>query len=590
MSRDPRPPLGVLLDGGQRERDRERSVPHYGGYAVEILEHGGVPFETLDRSRLRSTPGGNGRGDEAPDLPSIVLLPHPIRLSPREVARLDAHVRAGGAVLACGGVEGADTLFGIATTRRHLDEARLTWPQGGLGLAAAHAPVWGAQIARAARSDGAGDDVAEVLGEVRGPGGEVGIAEAHRTIGAGFALYLAIDVARSVVTMQQGRPVLGDGPGAPDGSAGIDDRILKADDGAVIGWDARSNGPEGPYFADPFADRLRELLMAAIVECTERIRVLLPVKAYWPAGVPAVATLSYDTDSNEDADGRALLETVERLEVHGTWCVMFPGGYSRELYDAIGAYGDEIALHYDGLTGDLKDAPHCGWSRQDFEHQFTWLKSETGVARVVSQKNHVTRWEGWVELFRWVEATGIAVDGSKGPSKIGNLGFPFGTCHPWRPMEDGFHDHRLMDVLELCFLTHDMHHSPRRVALRRMLLDTVARHGGVAHFIFHPQRIHEEGMREALADLVAAARAKGMPWWTNERIATWEAARRKARVLPRPAEGGGAPRTASARLAVADAPDGLTVLLFGLGADPADAASDVTWRDAFGRRVATVTF
>ena len=532
-------PLGVLLDAQDRAWTWERSENHYGEYIREVLEHAGIPFSPLNRDDLSRL------------LPSIVLLPYPLRLRPQEVAALSLHVRAGGTVVACGGVEGGDELFGLRASRRYLAEATLHWPEGGLGLRGGAMPVWGAQLVQAAT--GGGED----LGEVQSGAGETGIAARLKRLGDGLALYLAVDIPRSVVTMQQGVPVMGDTRGAPDGTAPVDDRILKCDDGAVIDWAFREESPEGPVFATPYGDRLRELLLAAIATCAEHLELPLPMVWYWPDGLPAVATLSFDTDSNEGPDGWAFLEVLEHLEVLGTWCVMYPGGYPRELYDAIAARGHEIALHFDGLTSDLKDVPHCGWSEADFRYQHAWLRQETGVTHVRSQKNHVTRWEGWLEFFRWVERAGIAVEQSKGPSKIGNLGFPFGTCHPWRPLEDLRHDNRLMDLLELSFLTHDMHHSERRVALGRQLLDVTKEHAGVAHFIFHPQRIHERGMRDAIADLVRYAREQGVPWWTSEQIGTWEVCRREVQVRASQHDG-------VLEVEIEDAPAGLTLLLFGL--------------------------
>ncbi|HEX7003725.1 MAG TPA: hypothetical protein VF168_06030 [Trueperaceae bacterium] len=564
---DPRTPLGVLLDPHDAERDRQLSRDHFGGYAAELLQHAGLDFRRLSRHSLLGT------------LPPIVLLPYPVRLARQEAESLERHVKGGGAVIACGGVEGADELFGIVASRRYLDEAVLAWPENGFGLERGEMPVWGAQLAVPAggvqaigevrsaatpslAADGylggtesgsgrAGEGVAAAAAAVSGVGATV------RTSGAGAALYLAFDVPRSVVTMQQGVPVLGDAASAPDGSAKLEDGIRKSDDGAVIDWRWREESPEGPVFATPYADRLRELLVAAVVRCAEITSTPLALKWYWPDALPAVATLSFDTDSNEDADGWEFMRVLEQLDVVGTWCVMFPGGYSRALYEALRERNDEIALHYDALTSDLKGVPHCGWSWEDFLHQLDWLRSETGVERVVSQKNHVTRWEGLLELFRWVERAGITVDQTKGPSKIGNLGFNFGTCHLWRPMEDLRDGNRCMDLFELPFLTHDMHTSQRRVELRRLLVERVARHGGAAHFIFHPQRIHEEGMREALADVVNYARGRGLEWWTSERIARWEKARRRAKV-------GLAEADRSLRLDSAAAPRGLTVLLFGV--------------------------
>lgn len=539
-----RAPLAVLLDPADRETDRARSLQHYGTYAAEILEHAGFPFEVTDRAGLTS-----GR------LPPLVLLPYRVRLAPDEVAALRAHAEAGGAVIACGGVEGADELFGVRSTRRYLGAATLSWPEGGLGLGERRAPVWGAQLVSAEGG----------VGEVTGSTGESGAAFALRRVGPGAVAYLAVDVCRSVVTMQQGRPVTGDGADAPDGTAKLTDRILKTDDGTVIGWEWRQEGPEGPAYLVPYADQLRELLLAAIVRCAQETGVALAVKWYWPDGLPAVGCLSYDTDSNEDPDGREFLAAVRELGVEGTWCVMYPGGYTRALYEEIQAYGDEIALHYDALTADLNGAEHCGWSREDLAHQLAWLKEETSVAEVVSQKNHVTRWEGWTELFRWLAEAGIRVDQTKGPSKIGNLGFAFGNCHPWRPIDDAVNGYRLIDLLEVAFLTHDMWTSERRVALRRRLLDAVAAHNGVAHFIFHPQRIREDGMRAALGDVVAYGRSLGVPWWTSARIDAWERARRRAGVSWDRERG----------LRVEDAPAGLTVALFGavegVGGEPFEA-------------------
>lgn len=535
--------IGLLQDEADMRTSHERSSEHYGVYATEILEHAGLTFTVLSRDDL-------SRGN----LPPLVVLPYRLRLTAEESASMRRHAEEGGTVLAVGGVEGADDLFGVKTSRRHLNDGALHWPEGGLGLEPLGAPTWGGQLASVAED---ADGIEVVLGELNAGDESTGPALVLRKVGRGVVCFLAVDVPRSVVTLQQGVPVLGDASSAPDGSAELEDSILKADDGAVIPWEFREQGPEGPAFLTPYGDLLRELMITALLECAQRTGTLLPMRWNWPNALPAVATLSYDTDSNEDPDGRKFLGVVRDLGVHGTWCVMYPGGYERGTYDAIRDYGDEIALHFDGLTTDLNGAPNCTWSRADFDHQHTWLMSETGAGKVISQKNHVTRWEGWVEFFRWVEASGIRVDQSKGPSKIGNLGFNFGTCQIWRPMEDALHGNRLLDVFELTFHTHDMHHSERRVALRREVLRAAKRVAGVAHFIFHPQRIHEQGQPEAIADIVAYGRELGVEWWTSERIWRWHTARRLADV--------GVERDGDDLvITVADAPEGLTLLLFGL--------------------------
>lgn len=564
--------VGVLSDPHDAETRRARSTDHFGDYALEILAHAGVPHVTFTRADIAGDPGR---------LPGLLLLPYQVRLTPAEANQLQAHVDAGGAVVATGGVEGANALFGITATRQNLAAGILHWPEGGLGLEAKDLPVWGAQL-----SQPEDDGTAHTLGKVTDSGdpSRTGIAAAMATPGRGIAVYLAIDIPGSVVRLQQGWPVLGDGRPAPDGSAALNDRLLKTDDGIALEWSYRESVADQLAFITPYADRLRELLLAALFTCAEHLGAPLPLVWYWPDGAPSAGTLSFDTDSNEGGDGWRFLEVLAALELEGTWCVMFPGGYPRELYDALRQKGQEIALHYDGLTTDLNGAPHCDWSEADLKHQYDWLKRETGVEKVISQKNHVTRWEGWVEFFRWLERVGIQVDQTKGPSKIGNLGFAFGSCHIWRPIEDAGHDNRLMDLLEIPFLTHDMWQSEQRLRLRRALVDAVIQHNGIAHFIFHPQRIWEQGMPEAIADIVDYAREQGLAWWTSEQIAAWETARRATRVRCRLGGDG-------LQVELGDAPQGLTLLVAGLTGRPKPQEGvKVTEVEFLGRRVLQLTF
>ncbi|HZJ10032.1 MAG TPA: hypothetical protein VFD39_10070, partial [Trueperaceae bacterium] len=87
-------PLAVLLDADDRERDWQRSAQHYGGYAVELLEHAGFPFHEVQRAELTSE-----------RLPPLLLLPYSVRLTTDELKALTAYVMGGGSVVACGGVE-----------------------------------------------------------------------------------------------------------------------------------------------------------------------------------------------------------------------------------------------------------------------------------------------------------------------------------------------------------------------------------------------------------------------------------------------------------------------------------------------------
>jgi hypothetical protein len=120
---------------------------------------------------------------------------------------------------------------------------------------------------------------------------------------------------------------------------------------------------------------------------------------------------------------------------------------------------------------------------------------------------------------------GIASDQSRGPSKKGTIGFPLGGSQPFFPLDDLADPPRYLDVLEVNMLTQDLVIvCPAEYG--RQLLDSAARHHGVAHFLFHPAHILKPGVAEALGDLLQYGRSQGIEWWTSEQIYRWEKRRR----------------------------------------------------------------
>jgi hypothetical protein len=173
------------------------------------------------------------------------------------------------------------------------------------------------------------------------------------------------------------------------------------------------------------------------------------------------------------------------------------------------------------------------WDEAEFHRQFNWFKQAAGLQRVTSNKNHYTRFEGWGELFRWLEADGIELDQTRGPSKRGNVGLLFGTCHPYFPI--AWHDeaNRRYDVIELGFLTQDLDlgnwadHS-----VIAPFLDQTQRVRGVAHFLFHPVHLHAQPpVRAVFHQVVGEARRRGFVFWTAQQINAWTRARRRLRVV-----------------------------------------------------------
>jgi hypothetical protein len=248
---------------------------------------------------------------------------------------------------------------------------------------------------------------------------------------------------------------------------------------------------------------------------------MLPVLWYWPRGLKAIGHISHDTDGNDPQKATALLEVVNRCNVKSTWCTLYPGGYPKEFYRTLKKQNFEIALHYDARSGGAETS----WSKENLILQHGWLMNEAGLRHITSNKNHYTRWEGRLDFLRWCEEIGIHCDQTRGPSKKGALGFPLGGSQPYFPLDDEAEPARLLRVLEVNMLTQDLVVvCPAEYG--RQLVDSVIRHHGVAHFLFHPAHILKPGVGDVFRDLVEYGRAQGLEWWTNRQIYQWERLRR----------------------------------------------------------------
>jgi len=234
-----------------------------------------------------------------------------------------------------------------------------------------------------------------------------------------------------------------------------------------------------------------------------------------------VGHISHDTDGNDPRKAVAMLDVMNRAKIKSTWCTLFPGGYPTQFYGDLKRQGFEIALHYDAMTG----GEHTSWSRENFLLQHRWLLREAGLRHITSNKNHYTRWEGRLDFFRWCEEVGIQLDQTRGPSKKGTIGFPLGGSQPYFPLDDEAASPRLLKVLEVNMLTQDLT-VVCPGAYGTELVDSAARHHGVAHFLFHPAHILKPKVADTICGLVDYGRAQGLEWWSCQQIYHWEMLRR----------------------------------------------------------------
>jgi hypothetical protein len=499
--------------------DRGR-VSSHSLYLEEILSHAGLPFARHE------TVAGAMR-----DVPAVLLSIGRPMCSTAESEILERFVQSGGTLIQVGDGTGLDKVLGVRYTGSVEEEGWLTRVSDHPVTRECHVPLHAFAIT------GMKALTAMALGTIVSREGEnLGDGIAVRQTGQGLAVSIAPDVATTIVRIQQGIPVKRDGVPAPDGTAPIDDGILKAEDGMVLDWERdRQPFDRGvPFFQVPVADEWRRLLVRFILWGAGRQGVPLPMLWYWPGDLSAVGHLSLDSDLNEDEAAMTTLRVLDQAGVKATWCVMYPGGYRSSTYTAIRSQGHELALHYNAMKDDARSR----WREDDFDFQWRWLRERSGVP-IVTNKNHYLRWEGETEFYQWCERRGIRVDQTKGPTKRGDIGFLFGSCHPWFPIEDTGDGMRRMDVLEIPLLTQDLVWTvPFDVCFP--LLDRCMRHHGVAHFLFHPHHIHPKpGVARAVIALTEAGREMGLAWWTAEEIDRWERLRRQVDLFCRRNETGG---------------------------------------------------
>ena len=493
-------------------------------YLEEIMRHAGLACRWKGLSALDASDG------------IIVLTGHdPIGSADRD--RLTELVRSGAALVVTGGTVGLDELVGALPTGPAAESYLTDMDSRHAVTAGIHAPLHGFEATPLRATTGM--SLARLMnGEMAAALGD-GIVVSRQ--GQGATIAIAINIPASVLHIQNGTPVHADGDPSPDGTAPLDDGILKAEDGLVLSWKhdrlRTAEGPvpacagidpaypagDTPWFAVPIADELRLLLLQAIAWAAGQAGRTLAMLQEWPDGHDAVAMMSHDSDLNLDASAHTTLRMLDEAGITSTWCHMwgptYPDTYERGTFPMIRDAGHELALHYNAFDRDGGE-----WGREHLAWQAAFVRNEAGVDSFTSNKNHYTRWEGHVDFYHWLVDEGIEIDQSRGPSKKGTVGYPFGSSLPTMPLDPG--TGRFIDVLELPLQFQDLSLTtpPYMAATTR---EQARRHRGVAHYLFHQIHLHTKpDVADAFRHLIGDVHEAGMEWWTCERINDWVRTRR----------------------------------------------------------------
>ncbi len=502
----------------ERGLNLSRSV-QYPQYIFEILEHAGLFHERLAFDRLEHELDGI----------RILVTVGETGLSEALKSKLADWIAKGGAWISVGGACGMEDALGASLS----EPAMWSWAGGMRSLGEGYLvaldknhPVL-TPVTRPVHLFGGATIVprgARVLARVDDMHGRPTARPAllENRSGQGRTLLIAPDVTGTIVRIQQGVGVTRDGVPAPDGSAPMNDLILKADDGAVLDWELDRDPVPGVRnyraFLEPAADVWREILLRSIFYVAREHGVALPLLWLYPRRLAALAHMSLDSDGNEPEKAERLLELLAQADAEASWCIILPG-YDAAITAKIRNAGHELATHYDAISEGRK------WSQAQWREQFLKLQAMFGETPVTN-KNHMARWEGDCEFFEWCVEAGIQIDQSKAVSKTGEAGFNFGTCHLYFPMTFAG---KMIDCLEMCTLVWDLH-TFAPVQIFAALLESVKRHHGVLHQLFHPYHVTNPDVAKSLVDCVREAREAGLEWWTARRINQWERARRSVKL------------------------------------------------------------
>jgi hypothetical protein len=473
-------------------------------YAKEILQHTGLLFQSVPTEELAAVCGRS----------EILIISGP-PTDEDAVELLGQFVAAGRTLIVIGSVGPLGPLLGVKPEESapDLGEGYLV-PTGDHPLTGADTfPIhfFSGQTAQAVEAT----TVAAVWDRHGRPTGRTGISVYHGS--GGTAIFIAPAIGATAVRIRQGCYVDTDGVSAPDGSADLADGVLRSEDGAVLDWHLdRSGGTEeeAPAFLHPPVDRLAAAVVRAAVYAAKRAGLALALMWYYPRNEPAAGIVSFYTDGTDPQNAVNILHQANLVGLRGTWCVSHPG-YTPDMYRVLRKRGHEVAIQF--------EAPGPGsWEKERLKVQGTQICRTAGMREAASVLAGEGRWEGRNVFYEWCAELNYRAEIGRGPSKAGNVGFPFGTCHPFRPMRP---DGTCYSAVSIPFIARDPGltcSSARCLAL----VEAVASHYGVAHFNFGTQGFERPEVSAAFRNIVAHGRANGIDWMTAEEAASFERARR----------------------------------------------------------------
>lgn len=323
-------------------------------------------------------------------------------------------------------------------------------------------------------------------------------------------------VGRTMSMMQLGTAVECDGVGPNDGSARLDDGVLRAEDGIVLSFDADrvAIGDGAAFFGLPHADALKEAWLRLILHAVESAGLASVMLWPWRNNADATAVLTTECEEFNPEHVDQACRHLAMLNVSAAWCVGLPG-YSLAVYRALKQRDHEVGLLF--ATENL-----VGWQPERMRVQCTALSRASGISTFSSICPVQGRWRGRDTFYDLVAHAHGRLSLAKGGRQPGLAGFPFGTCQPYWPTRPTGGTYPVLEIPYALYQPGIV--SP--LSTVDPIVRMVRQRHGCLHVTIASDTLMQPNGVSGLRNVVTAAHECGVQFSLPERIYGFEQARR----------------------------------------------------------------
>lgn len=352
--------------------------------------------------------------------------------------------------------------------------------------------------------------------------GEGHVALAHMEHGQGATWFWAPHLGTSISTMVMGRGVSTDGIGPSDGTAFLDDGVLRAEDGITLDFEKdrfRTNDCKTPFFAFPHADILREVWIRCVLGACEQTGKAFQIIWPWPNCAEATSMISFDCDISQRDEVRRLSGMLDVYGMKPTWLVNSPG-FSPETYRSIrGGNGEP------GVLFSAED-----WEAERLRVEQLAVQRSSGFENVLASRANNGQWQGYAEFYGMLAQSSARVSLSKGGRQSGTSGFAFGTCVPFQPLTQSG---EVIGAFELPYVG-TIPAFPDAAA-ETLMVSAWKRHG-CFHLAASADVVHNEEHEASLRRIATLMKQNHMPSITSSEFLSIQVARAGLRMQTRRAD------------------------------------------------------